>query len=266
MTHTNRIRDTHRGSDAVGDERRHRRRMRHVVWSMCVGGTVAAMAWLAFWSPWFAVRDVRITGVTGGLAQRMHDTVAPLLDRHWLGVFPVGRTVFTLRGGTVAVTLRAAFPEIQVASADVQLPHTVAVTVTVRQPLGVWCRGDACTYWDSSGARWGNAVQSVGPLFLLVRDQRSSDDADPRLLQGIVTAVDGLSGLNLTARMVILPDAEPGGMRITMTSGYDVLMDGLGDVPDQLDTLRVFLAGRAKDTTFRPLYVDLRTPGRVYYK
>ena len=48
--------------------------------------------------------------------------------------------------------------------------------------------------------------------------------------------------------------------------GYDIIFDAGGDVADQLSVLTVFLADRAKDPAFAPQYIDLRTPGRVYYK
>jgi len=55
-------------------------------------------------------------------------------------------------------------------------------------------------------------------------------------------------------------------MRIQLSAGYDLLFDVLGDMNDQLSTLAVFIADRAADLVFKPLYIDMRTPGRVYYK
>ena len=100
----------------------------------------------------------------------------------------------------------------------------------------------------------------------MVNDQRSDDSLTPKFLSGILASIDGLSATGLKSRVVTLPDADPGGIRITTSKGYDVYMDALGDVADQLSTLSVFLADRSKDATFKPLYLDLRTPGRIYYK
>ena len=141
-----------------------------------------------------------------------------------------------------------------------------AVVETPRIPAGVWCRQDSCQLWDRTGTRWGTAVPSVGTLLVMVNDQRSDDSLSPKFLAGLLAAIDGLATTGLKARIVTLPDAEPGGIRITTSRGFDVYMDALGDVADQLSTLSVFLADRSKDATFKPLYLDLRTPGRIYYK
>ena len=141
-----------------------------------------------------------------------------------------------------------------------------AVAPLIRTPAGTWCRGDECRYFDRSGEVWGQALKSSGPLLLLVQDQRADDTTDPSLVSGIFAAVDGLTSLGIGARNITLPDAEPGGMTIVTTKNYDLYMDAQGDVPAQLAVLAVFLADRAKDPAFAPTYVDLRTPGRVYYK
>jgi hypothetical protein len=143
----------------------------------------------------------------------------------------------------------------------------------VRMPRGIWCTGEVCEFWDTSGARWGRTVPSVGSLLLLVQDERMRDvqaeartDGDARIFSGILSAIEGIASLSLQAKFVTIPDAEPGGIRITLMSGYDLLIDAHGDVADQLSTLGVFLADRAKDPGFHPQYIDMRTPGRIYYK
>jgi len=66
----------------------------------------------------------------------------------------------------------------------------------------------------------------------------------PSYFSGILTAVDGLSQFNLAAKSVTLPDAEPGGITVTTTKGYDLYLDCARDVPDQLAVLGVFLADK----------------------
>lgn len=159
-----------------------------------------------------------------------------------------------------------AFPELSEAVVLREWPHGVRIMVTERTKSGVWCRGESCRYWDRSGARWGTAVPSVGPLMLLVTDERSDESVAPRFLEGMLAAVDNLPALGLGVRRVILPDAEPGGIRIELVQGYELRMDALGDIADQLATLQVFLGEKARTGGFAPAYLDLRTPGRVYFR
>ena len=166
---------------------------------------------------------------------------------------------------TLAVLAGAAF------AVSFLRPQRIPEVVTERKPVGTWCSldklgtgGQTCQLFDASGVRWGTAVPSTGPLLLLVTDERHEDD--PAIFIGLMTAVIGLVPLGVTVRSVTLPDAEPGGMQIHTSKRYDIYMDALGAVADQLSVLGIFLADRAKDATFAPQYIDLRTPGRVYYK
>lgn len=144
------------------------------------------------------------------------------------------------------------------------------IAPVARTPIGTWCRGSGsdqtCQFFDASGTLWGSALPSSGPLLLLINDQRSDDASMSIPFDRILAATQGLLPLGLAAKTITLPDAEPGGLTVTLTKGYDLYFDGLGNIADQLQVLGIFLADRAKDPTFRPQYIDLRTPGRVYYK
>lgn len=144
-------------------------------------------------------------------------------------------------------------------------PHA-HIPVVQRTPIGIWCRQNACQYFDASATLWGSAIKSRGPLLLLVEDDQTYASASPELIENILTAVDGLPDLGMHAQSVELPDSAPGDMRITVDRPYTLLLDVQGDIADQLSTLGVLLADRAKDPTWLPQYIDLRTPGRVYYK
>jgi hypothetical protein len=144
-------------------------------------------------------------------------------------------------------------------------PHANAPVVQ-RTPIGIWCRQNACQYFDRSAALWGSAILSHGPLLLLVQDDQTYASASPELIRNILVAVDGLPDMGMHAQSVELPDTAPGDMRITVDRPYTLLFDVQGDIADQLSTLSVLLADRAKDTAWAPQYIDLRTPGRVYYK
>lgn len=146
--------------------------------------------------------------------------------------------------------------------------HRPIVTTRVpeRTPAGVWCVMKKCQYFDASGAFWGPAIFSRGPLFLLVEDERVMASASSELAQRILVAVNGLPDLGMRAQFVTLPDSAPGDMRITVDKSYAILMDVQGDIADQLATLATLLAEKAKDTAWAPTSIDLRTPGRVYYR
>jgi hypothetical protein len=216
------------------------------------------------------VRDIRVIGVPDALAQRAHDAARQWLDERVLFVRR-GAVLPAVRAARLTDALAARLPELASISVALDAPHTLAIAARERIPDGVWCRQSAeesraaCRFWDASGVFWGSTVPSIGPLLLLVRDERSEPDAED-LFVGVLAAVRGLEPLGIRARYVVLPDAEPGGVRIPTDRGWDLYLDASGDVADQLGTLAVFLADKAKNLPFNPAYIDLRTPGRVYFR
>lgn len=265
MMHANRIRDS-KPRDSVGRARTRGRVVHGTLWVLLAVVLLAGGGWLLFWSPVFAVRDVVTEGVPAAAVSAVKLVVEQSLARRLWGLVPFGRNALFSRTTSLKATITSQIPELQDVSVVRDGLHAISVNARLRMAVGVWCRSDVCQYWDESGAFWGSALPSTGPLLLMVEDDRAASDSADTLVGSIVTAVADIKSIGITARKVMLPNAEPGGLRITTAAGYDLLMDGLGDIADQVDTLTLFLADRAKDSTFHPAYIDLRTPGRVYFK
>jgi len=215
---------------------------------------IGALAWVLMWSSLLKVRDISVNAGSESDAVRVM-----LADQ-------IGRNILLVHIAALTAAVTHAFPSLRDVSVVKRYPRGITVSAVERTPIGIWCRGDACQLWDRDGIRWGETIPSVGALLVEVNDQRSDDSVSPEFMSGLMAAIDGLAADGMEARIVTLPDAEPGGLRVTTTASFDVYMDALGDVPDQLSTLAVFLGDHAHDPSFKPAYIDLRTPGRVYYK
>jgi cell division protein FtsQ len=225
----------------------------------------AGLGWVFLFSSVFAVTDISVNGAQAAGNDNVRSTVRELLDRRTLQILQPAHNIILLDAGAVAAIIRSTYANIGDVVVRKQFPHTLSVTVTERVAFGLWCRGDACTYFDRTGARWGSAVPSHGPLLVRVTDERTDADISPKLISGMLAAVDGLPELGVHVVSVELPDSAPGDTRMTTDKHYDILLDASADVPDQLATLEVLLADKAKDPSWAPGYIDLRTPGRVYY-
>ncbi len=251
--------------DAVGRSHRRRRRTRRTWLSVVIAGLTGAILWLFLFSSLLSVTDVTVHGAAGIGDENVARAVRDLLTQRKLSVFPL-RNMILLESAAITNHVKSVYPGVQTVQVVKQYPHTLQIDVTERQPTGIWCRGQECQFWDRSGGRWGNPFPSVGPLLLLVQDERSDAALSAGMFENLLAAVDALPQFGLRARSVRLPDGEPGGARITTDRKYDVYLDALGNIAEQLDALGIFLADKAKDVTFSPQYIDLRTPGRIYYK
>lgn len=252
--------------DQVGRGRHFRRYLKRGFLILVAGGGLLALALVLLNFSWFAVSDIQVSGADIIGNDRVHQDIADFLSQRQWHFFRPAHNILVLRRATVGQYLARRYAAIGQVDVAKHYPHTLTVEVTERQPIGAWCRGQECQFFDAQGIRWGQALRSSGPLLLLIDDERSDDSIAPKLLQGILATLDGLPRLGLSGRSITLPDGQAGQIIIRTAAGYDIYLDAFGDVSDQLQVLGVFLADRAKDPAFAPTYLDLRTPGRVYYK
>lgn len=224
------------------------------------------LVWMLFISSLFAITDIGVDGAQAIGNDAVQAAVRELLDQRTFQIFQPARNILFLNTAAVGDALREHYGNIERVIVAKSYPHGLHVSVVEREPVGIWCRGDACRYYDRSGAQWGEAVPSRGPLLLLVKDERSSDEGTQAATQSLLAAAEGLGALGIRARWATLPDAAPGDMRITTDRSFELYMDAGGDIPDQLSTLGTLLSEKATDAAWAPGYIDLRTPGRVYYK
>lgn len=221
--------------------------------------------WLVFWSPLLSVTDIRVEG-SAAIVDTVQEQTREFLDTRFLAVLRPARSILFLNTDAVSAHLLAVMPALERVTVTKEYPHAITLTVIERVPTGVWCKESACQYIDAQGARWGDAPRSHGQLLLLIDDDRSDATDDERMFAGIRTANQRLRELGIPPAWVILPDTAPGDMTVQLARGYDIRFNTFGDMADQLSTLEVFLADRAHDDGFHPTYIDLRTPGRVYFK
>lgn len=229
---------------------------------LCIGGIV----WLMFASSVFAVTDVVVEAGSQPIRDAIERAVDEVLGQRRLGFLRPARNILLLSGDAISATLLTSFENVESFEVTKEYPHTVRISVTERTPRGIWCISEVCQYFDTSGVRWGSALKSRGPLLLLVRDERTDPQFDARLFEGMSAAVDRFPEIGLRPISVTFPESAPGDMRVSVAQGYEVIVDVFGDVPDQLATLGVLVAEKATDAAFRPQYIDVRTPGRVYYR
>jgi cell division protein FtsQ len=237
---------------------RNRTRTVRVPWRALLGiGIVAALGaavWAVGWSPLLAVTEIPVHGVRTVTEDAIRDAVG------------TERTLVRIDTDVVETALLSEFAVLATVSVSRQWPHTLVVNATERTPSGIWCRGDECTLFDRTGARWGSAPPSRGTLLISVRDERPDAALPPKLFSGILAIADGLPAYGIRAMLMTLPDHAPGDVVVTTNRGYTVVLDALGDVVDQLDTLGILLAEHAQDSSFVPVNIDVRTTGRIFYR
>lgn len=153
-----------------------------------------------------------------------------------------------------------------------RFPHGLDINFSEKIPAGTWCfNGERCSYFDSGGSLWGNAVKSSGFLLLVVNDQRNNENGRISLsgdvfLNPIMRISEYFKNLDLRIKDAVIPPDSLGEFRINTDKGYPVIFDVEGDIAGQLENLRILLNERGKDPNFKPQYINLKIDGRVYLR
>jgi hypothetical protein len=166
-------------------------------------------------------------------------------------------------------------PNIKSAAVACELPATVAIEVAERQPLFAWQAGGKVYWVDEEGV----VMLPAGPApntitFIDVDDESPSAVAGGQArvefkLQGarldpdIVKAVGELRRWLPQERLFQWSQAQ--GITFLHAQGFPVYLGKAEDMAEKIVTLRAVIDDLAK-TDLRPRFVDLRFPGRPYYR
>jgi len=176
-------------------------------------------------------------------------------------------------------------------------PHGLAVEFSKKIPIGVWCFKDGgCRYFDAAGSMWGEAEKSSGFLLLSVDDLRNGGNTaksaavDAAFFMPLLKINEYLPAVNLKIKNAEIPENSLGEFKIFTDKNYFLFFDAGStnsrqagstssrqagstnsrqagsDIAGQLESLKILLEERGKDTGFNPQYIDLRIGGRIYVK
>ncbi len=248
--------------------RMHRRRVyiRIALWIFIALAIFVGAIYLLFVANVFAVTSVEIVGASPTQSDAIRVSIDELLSERSFQILHPKRNILLLDTGALSAYTRSKFPGLEQVRVIKQYPHAIRIDVVERVVMGTWCRGEVCTYYDAKGAQWGSAVVSRGPLLLLVTDERSEASDITPIVQAVDVVRRRLIALGLRVLEVTLPDAAPGDLIISVNALYVLKLNMNMDVSEQLETFGILLAEKAKEASWATSYVDLRTPGRVYYK
>ncbi len=241
---------------------------------------LAGLGYAVFYSSWFRIWDVTLTGSEGVRAEQIKSRVEEQLNRRLAGI-PVSRNILFFRSGSLEHDLKQQFSFLKDLKIDKKYFHGLSISVIERKPEGVWCFATenspdsseglttSCYFFDHEGNLWGNATQTYGFLLLNVDDLRIQKNhaIEPRFLETIQAIAEKFNSLNIGIKKVIIPANSYTEVDIDSGVGYLTRFSVETDVSSQLETFRIFRDKKILTKEVTPVqYLDLRFDGRVYYK
>ena len=229
---------------------------------------VAGLIYLLFFSRMFDVREVSFNGLDMVSSDVFQMKIDENLNQKILKFLPRRNNIFFVNTGNFEKEFALAYPIFKSVDIQRKLLHGLVLNFLERKPTGVWCFKDSCSYFDNDKVLWGQPAKSSGFIFLTIEDDRQTDkkQIDDDFFKPIMEVAKSMSG---EIKNIIISADSFNEFRVYAADYYIIFTTDF-DVQNQLDTLKIFLNDKNKNSPpiegFHPQYIDLRIDGRVYYK
>ncbi|MEX1063774.1 MAG: hypothetical protein WD898_01055 [Candidatus Paceibacterota bacterium] len=231
-----------------------------------VGGIIYAL----FFTSWFDVRNVSITGPEDSLRSDINVVINEWLDKDFLSISRRSN-IFLLSLEELSAIMLSRFPKLDSVDISRKGQHDIEISASQRKPIGVWCTSTSCAYFDQKGIAYAETGQSAGFLILNVVDKR-----DNKIMLGSSIILDDwLQKIILAKELLLKPDINVSRFEIPENTfdefhavtpvGWKIYFSVSTDISKQVSALASLLRERLSLAEITE-YVDLRIQDRIYYK
>lgn len=146
------------------------------------------------------------------------------------------------------------------------LKKKVLIEVEERQPYGIWCPAKPafsgqCFWFDESGALFAPAPSAEGYLIPLIFDDNFRPEKLSREMFSLFRRLYDLK--NIKIAKIFIKDENLKELKAEIVNGPKLYLS-LKEKNEDLEAILNKLSGQAEFKNLQ--YIDLRVPGRIYYK
>lgn len=233
-----------------------------------------AAVYVLFFVGWFNVRAITVTSPEVISSAQIEQAANQWLDQTTWGIKRRRNSIiFSPRG--MQPFLLSRFPRAGAVTAKRTSVHELAITVSDKKPVGVWCftRQKICYYFDENGKAFSRLPQTSGFLFAAVNDQRNrtiqlgEEVAPAEWRNEIITArrIMQFGGLAVSEFSIASDSFDQ--FETKTTEGWSIIFSIQTDVAQQARNLLGFLKDKISTDDRKKLeYINLTIPDRIYYK
>lgn len=236
-------------------------------------GVVYGLWFLFFGSGWWAVQTVKFSGQSL-MAEEELRQAAEIYFQQPLFFKARWDNILAIDSQDLANQLLTSFPLLAEVKVKKNFSREVQIKIKDRQPWGVWCypAAPACLVFDRSGVGFREPnLSAVSAIGLEVEDYQNSQPAlggeiAPLNWFGLLPTLQNLAEqIGLSWSKLIIP-TESLRVNLETTEGWQIYLSLSQNLTEQFNTLRFFLIQYPTEKRTAWQYVDLRVPGRVYFK
>lgn len=177
--------------------------------------------------------------------------------------------LLTLDEGEVVSKLQQADPLVRTVEVRRQWPHSLQVSVVLKQPSMGWSSGDQRYLLDSDGTAIG--AFPAGSTLPVVNDgsnlpvEVGRQVASPRFVAFVTQLMPALVANGYQATSLDIKDTTF-DLTVSTNKGYKLIFDTSRPVADEMSDLKSVMTLLATQKKSPVQYLDLRIAGRAYYK
>lgn len=224
----------------------------------------SGLAWIIFLSPLFKIRYIN----TSDNNYLNGNDIKNIISK---APFKLGENLLFLSKDQLKNNLAGAFPDITDIVIRKNLFHTLIIDFRKRVQLGIWCNLN-CYYFDKEGTAFAETPQTEGSLILKIEDESKNNvSLGDRVLSDeqitFITAVN--NKINDDGKLKILKfkinSSFSTDLEAVTDKNWSIYFNGKQDPAAAVSNLFTVLKEAVKNTNNLE-YIDLRIPGRVFYK
>lgn len=254
----------------------HRKRkviLKIIIWFIVIAGLVAGIIYLFFFSKLFSIKEISINNGTFAGNREIRKAVDGYLGERKFFI-PRFSNIFFVDSSKIEALIAGEFPQTESVTVDKKYFHTLEVSLSKREALGVWCfKNKACYYFDRTGIAFDTAAKSDGSLFLNIDDESKILEklgekvAEDSLLNFILGIQKEMQKLKISIAKIIISENEPFRINVKTSENWELYLNTQDDLQTQMNSLNTFLTQKVTPEKRAQLqYIDVRIPNRVYYK
>ncbi len=224
-----------------------------------------AVVYVVIISPVFQIRTIKVKGnsvVTTGDIQHIVEG--------GLNSSPLSRNILFLDTNQLVSELKGQNQQIASVEIGKQFPSTLQVIVHEQAPALLWRTGTS-TYVISDDGHAYSQTQQAGPGLITITDTSNVPISlgqavvPGQFVQFVKAMQTKLSGLGIGVTQLTVGETTSEVM-VATNAGYSIRFDTTRSIDDQIADLKATLDTLKKQNKKATEYIDLRIPGKVFYK
>src|SRR3989344_2488395 len=254
-------------------KRARKKKIRLILYCSLGAAGAAGFLYFLFFSGYFSIRAVSVSGVDSALAEEIKKIAWAELEGSVL--FVSRRNVLLFSTSEISEKIKNEMPILEAVTVKKRFIHNIAIEAKLREKKGIACAEAGrtqCFYFDKNGVIFEESPEIVGAAILLFRDNTVLGSVLPseKYTKETMDFADNIkaklfekTGISVSYFVFL---NNNGDIEAQTDKGFKIMMTVDDLAEEQARVIKSVLDNEIKDKINSLDYIDLRVENRAYYK